>query len=254
MSAIELRGVSKRYSNGLLALAPLDLKVEPGAFLSVMGSSGAGKSTLIRLINGLEVATEGQVIVDGIQLDAATLRQVRARVGMIFQQFNLVPRLSVMTNVLTGRLSQRSTLASLLYLFREDDLRAASGALERVGLADKAWERADHLSGGQQQRVGIARALIQNPRVILADEPVASLDPVTAIEIMDLLREINRREGITVVVSLHQIELIRRYADRVIGLNGGVVVFDAPPSDISESVLERVYRLKPMVTDKLHAI
>lgn len=254
MSAIELRGVSKRYSNGLLALAPLDLKVEPGAFLSVMGSSGAGKSTLIRLINGLEVATEGQVIVDGIQLDAATLRQVRARVGMIFQQFNLVPRLSVMTNVLTGRLSQRSTLASLLYLFREDDLRAASGALERVGLADKAWERADHLSGGQQQRVGIARALIQNPRVILADEPVASLDPVTAIEIMDLLREINRREGITVVVSLHQIELIRRYADRVIGLNGGVVVFDAPPSDISESVLERVYRLKPRVTDKLHAI
>ncbi len=254
MSAIELRGVSKRYSNGLLALAPLDLKVEPGAFLSVMGSSGAGKSTLIRLINGLEVATEGQVIVDGIQLDAATLRRVRARVGMIFQQFNLVPRLSVMTNVLTGRLSQRSTLASLLYLFREDDVNAASLALERVGLADKAWERADRLSGGQQQRVGIARALVHNPRVILADEPVASLDPVTAIEIMDLLREINRQEGITVVVSLHQIELIRRYADRVIGLQGGGVVFDGPPSDISESVLERIYRTKPTVADTLHAI
>jgi len=159
MAAVELRGLSKRYPNGLLALAPLDLDIEAGSFVAVIGSSGAGKSTLIRLINGLESATSGSVTVDGIPLRAGTLRRIRSRVGMVFQQFNLVGRLSVVTNVLTGRLAQRSTLGSLFHVFRREDLEIAHAALARVGLVDKAWERADRLSGGQQQRVGAARAL-----------------------------------------------------------------------------------------------
>jgi len=241
MPAIEFQGVSKRYPNGLLALAPLSVAIEPGEFVAVMGSSGAGKSTFIRLVNGLEAATSGHIVVNGLTLAAGTLRTIRSGTGMVFQQFNLVGRLSVMANVLTGRLSHRSSLASLLYLFRHEDVEIARHALSRVGLVDKAWQRADKLSGGQQQRVGIARALAQQPRVILADEPVASLDPVTALEIMDLLREINRQDGITVVVSLHQVDLIRQYADRVLGLHRGELVFDGVPAALTDDVLRRVY-------------
>jgi phosphonate transport system ATP-binding protein len=242
MAAVELRGLSKRYPNGLLALEPLDLNIEAGSFVAVIGSSGAGKSTLIRLINGLESATSGSVTVDGIPLRAGTLRRIRSRVGMVFQQFNLVGRLSVVTNVLTGRLAQRSTLGSLFHVFRREDLEIAHAALARVGLVDKAWERADRLSGGQQQRVGAARALAQQPRLILADEPVASLDPVTAIEIMDLLQDINRRDGITLVVSLHQVDLVRRYAGRVLGLNTGRLVYDGPTGGLTEAVLRDIYQ------------
>jgi phosphonate transport system ATP-binding protein len=161
---------------------------------------------------------------------------------MVFQQFNLVGRLSVVTNVLTGRLAQRSTLGSLFHVFRREDLEIAHAALARVGLVDKAWERADRLSGGQQQRVGAARALAQQPRLILADEPVASLDPVTAIEIMDLLQDINRRDGITLVVSLHQVDLVRRYAGRVLGLNTGRLVYDGPTGGLTEAVLRDIYQ------------
>lgn len=242
MARIELVEVSKRYRNDVLALRPTTLTVEAGEFVAVMGPSGAGKSTLVRTINGLEAPSGGAVRVGGVEVGPRTVRAVRSRVGMVFQGFNLVDRLSVTTNVLTGRLSRRSWLGSVLYLFREEDLRVAHEALERVGLVDKAWERADRLSGGQRQRVGIARALAQRPEVILADEPVASLDPVTAREIMALLREINRRDGITVVVNLHQPELIRAYADRVIGMNAGAIVFDGPPGALDGTALNRIYR------------
>lgn len=242
MARIELSQVSKCYANGLLALHPSTLAIEPGQFVTVMGPSGAGKSTLIRTINGLEPVSAGEVRVGGELLTKGNARAIRARVGMVFQQFNLVDRLSVMTNVLTGRLAHRSWVGSVFYLFRQEDLSIAHEALARVGLTSKAWERADKLSGGQQQRVGIARALAQRPHVILADEPVASLDPVTALEIMSLLKEINQRDGITVVVNLHQVDLIRRYADRVIGMNAGRVVFDGTPDNLCSNTLERIYQ------------
>jgi phosphonate transport system ATP-binding protein len=161
---------------------------------------------------------------------------------MVFQHFNLVDRLSVMTNVLVGRLKHRSWLGSLLYLFRREDLTIAHEALDRVGLVDKCWERADKLSGGQQQRVGIARALAQRPKVILADEPVASLDPVSSEEIMCLLHEICRRDGITLLVNLHQVELARRFADRIVGLNDGKVVFDGSPAQLDKNALFKIYQ------------
>jgi phosphonate transport system ATP-binding protein len=194
------------------------------------------------------------VTVDGIRLRANTLRRIRSRVGMVFQQFNLVGRLSVVTNVLTGRLAQRSTVASLFHLFRREDLEIAHSVLERVGLVEKAWERADRLSGGQQQRVGAARALAQQPRLILADEPVASLDPVTAIEIMDLLQDINRRDGITLVVSLHQVDLVRRYAGRVLGLHSGRLVYDGPASGLTEALLRDIYQRPSPVGQTVEAM
>ena len=168
---------------------------------------------------------------------------------MVFQQFNLVNRLSVMTNVLTGRLAYRSWLSSAFYLFCKEDLDIAREALSRVGLTEKAWERADKLSGGQQQRVGIARALAQRPKVILADEPVASLDPVTSEEIMSLLREICEREGITVVVNLHQVDLARRFADRIIGMSSGKIVFDGHPQQMSQPELHTIYHREGIEND-----
>lgn len=242
MAQIIIKDITKVYANGFEALKGVSAEIEAGSFTVILGPSGAGKSTLLRTINGLETLTSGVVLVDGQAVTKTTLREIRSHVGMVFQHFNLVDRLSVMTNVLTGRLSHRSWLGSLLYLFQRGDMDIAHDALIRVGLTDKAWNRADRLSGGQQQRVGIARALAQQPRVILADEPVASLDPVTSEEIMGLLREICTRDGITVVVNLHQVELARRFADRVIGLNDGVVVYDGAASGLDRATLSRIYR------------
>lgn len=239
--AIAMRGVGTRYPGGVTALEPLSLTIAPGEFVALVGASGAGKSTLLRTLNGLVTATSGEVVIDGVTLSPHTRRAIRARTGMIFQQFNLVGRLNVITNVLTGRLSHRRGLASLLHRFPREDFDIAHGALERVGLTDKAWERADRLSGGQQQRVGIARALAQQPRLILADEPVASLDPGTSVEILDLLSAINRGDGVTIVVSLHQPEYVRRYASRVIGLRRGTVVFDGPPAAMDDGMLATLY-------------
>lgn len=241
MSKIIIKDVAKRYANGFEALKGVSAEIPAGSFTVILGPSGAGKSTLLRTINGLETPTSGSVQIAEQQVTQSTLREVRSHVGMVFQHFNLVDRLSVMTNVLTGRLSHRSWLGSLLYLFQRGDMDIAHDALIRVGLTDKAWNRADRLSGGQQQRVGIARALAQQPRVILADEPVASLDPVTSEEIMGLLREICDRDGITIVVNLHQVELAKRFADRVIGLNGGVVVYDGAASGLDRATLARIY-------------
>jgi phosphonate transport system ATP-binding protein len=241
MSKIVITDVAKRYANGFEALKGVSAEIPAGSFTVILGPSGAGKSTLLRTLNGLETPSSGTVQIGEQSVTRASLRQIRAQVGMVFQHFNLVDRLSVMTNVLTGRLSQRSWLGSLLYLFQRGDMDIAHDALIRVGLTDKAWSRADRLSGGQQQRVGIARALAQQPRVILADEPVASLDPVISEEIMGLLREICTRDGITIVVNLHQVELARRFADRVIGLNEGVVVYDGAASGLDRATLSRIY-------------
>jgi phosphonate transport system ATP-binding protein len=240
--AIEIRGLAKRYGNGVAALQGVDLAIAPGSFVVILGPSGAGKSTLLRCLNGLETPSAGEARIRGVRVESRSLRAIRTRVAMVFQSFNLVGRLNVMANVLCGRLGKRSTLASLVYLMRREDVAVAHRALARVGLTDRAWERADRLSGGQQQRVGIARALAQEPEVVLADEPVASLDPATSEEILDLLTGIQRRDRITMVVSLHQVEYARRYAERVIGLNDGRVVFDGTADALTPDVLESIYR------------
>jgi phosphonate transport system ATP-binding protein len=242
MAIVTIEQLEKRFNNGYQALRGVDAKIKTGSFTAILGPSGAGKSTLLRMMNGLETPTSGTVIIEGKQLDTDNLRETRSKVGMIFQHFNLVDRLSVMTNVLTGRLKNRSWLGSVFYLFRKHDLKIAHEALYRVGLTEKAWERADRLSGGQKQRVGIARALAQRPRLILADEPVASLDPVSSEEIMQLLRDICDKDGLTVIVNLHQVELAKRFADRVIGLNAGKIVFDGSPARLDQATLDHIYQ------------
>jgi phosphonate transport system ATP-binding protein len=244
VSLIRIVELNKTFGNGIKALQSVSLEIEAGSFVVVLGPSGAGKSTLLRCINRLEIPGSGTVSVAGEELNAANVRRVRSQVGMVFQQFNLVGRLNVMTNVLTGRLSHLSVfegIASLGYLFGKTDCQIAREALERVGLAARAWDRADRLSGGEQQRVGIARALAQRPRVMLADEPVASLDPVTGDGIMNLLKEICVTDKLTVIVNLHQVSLARRFADRIVGMNSGRIVFDGSPRDLNSDALKTIY-------------
>ncbi len=239
---IAIRGLRKEFGNGTKALRGVDLTVECGQFLVLLGPSGAGKSTLLRCINGLVQPTAGEITVDGAAVHQLRhLTDIRRQVGMIFQQFNLVKRLTVIENVLCGRLAHSNIFCSCLKLFPAADIDFALHCLDRVGLAEKAYQRADQLSGGQQQRVGIARALAQKPRLILADEPVASLDPRSAERVMGILRDINRQDGMTVIVSLHNIELAGRYAERVIGLRDGALVLDKRSSVLSSWEVELVY-------------
>ncbi len=249
MAIIELKDVSKIYPNDCLALAPLNLSIDAGQFVSIIGPSGAGKTTLIRLINGLEQASSGSVVTDNLKVCKHHLKKIRSRVGMVFQLFNLVDQLNVMTNVLSGRLARCHWLPSVFYLFRRSDYAAATQALKRVDLLDKAWIRADKLSGGQQQRVGVARALVQNPKVILADEPVASLDPVIGRGIIKLLKDISLHSGITVVANLHQVRMAKEFADRVIGLNAGRIVFDDTPSRLDDAALHLIYHGHPKAVE-----
>lgn len=237
---IEISALHKTYAGGFQALTDINLSIEPGEFVVLLGPSGAGKSSLLRCINGLVPFTSGSLRVGGVAVGPKTLRAVRRQAGMVFQQFNLVKRLTVLENVLCGRLAYNSWL-SALRLFPGSDIELALGALERVGLKEKADERCDRLSGGQQQRVGIARALVQRPAVILADEPVASLDPISARVVLDLLTEINARDGVTVVVSLHDIELARTYGRRIVGLHRGALVLDRPGSELTEADVRQVY-------------
>ncbi|MBN2856452.1 MAG: phosphonate ABC transporter ATP-binding protein [Halothiobacillaceae bacterium] len=249
-----MNNVVKTYPNGTAAVKGISLTIEPGSFTVILGPSGAGKSTLLRMMNGLETPTSGTVSVLETPLNRKTLRQVRRSICMVFQQFNLVGRLNVMTNVLTGRLAYRSWFGSLLHLFRQEDFDIAREALARVNLSDKAWIRADQLSGGQQQRVGIARALAQKPSVILADEPVASLDPLTSTEVLDLLKSICTSDNIAVVANLHQVEYTRQYADRIIGINGGKIIFDGPPTALTDEVIEALYRRPETTPENANAI
>jgi phosphonate transport system ATP-binding protein len=212
--------------------------------VAVIGLSGSGKSTLLRCLNRLVEPTSGQIVFDGQDVTAANeteLRRIRRRIGMVFQHFNLVHRSSVLTNVLAGRLGYVNPAWSFLNRFPAADLANARKQLERVGLAEKANNRADELSGGQQQRVGIARALMQNPDMILADEPVASLDPVLAHGIMQYLEQINQQDGVTILCSLHFLDLVHRYADRVVALNQGRLVFDGLPKDIDDQRFKDIY-------------
>lgn len=239
---LQARGLAVTYPNGHRALHPTDLSVLPGEVLVLLGPSGAGKSTLMRALNALVPPTEGSVWFEGLgeARSRSALRQLRTRAAMVFQQHQLIGRLTALDNVLTGRLGLHSGLRTLLPLPRVDRLIALQ-ALENVGLIDHALHRCDQLSGGQQQRVGIARALAQQPRVMLADEPVASLDPATAQRVLALIHDVCRSAGIAVVVSLHQVELARRYADRIVALASGRVVFDDVPAKLDPAALACIY-------------
>ncbi|MFQ3619317.1 MAG: phosphonate ABC transporter ATP-binding protein [Spirochaetales bacterium] len=232
---LEVENLTKIYPDGTVALKNVSFTVEEGEFLVVIGLSGSGKSTLLRCINRLIEPTEGTIRWKGEDItkaDPKALRRIRRDFGMIFQQFNVVHRLSVQMNVLSGRLGYVPPSFSLLYRFREEDYRRAEEALKKVGLQELAFKRAKELSGGQQQRVGIARALMQQPKVLLADEPVASLDPVLAHSILGYLEGLNKEEGITIICSLHYLDLVQRYASRVIGLRQGKLVYQGSQEDI----------------------
>ena len=241
---LEIRNLTKIYEGDVLALDDVSFQVEQGEFLAVIGLSGSGKSTLLRCINRLVEPTSGQIIWHGADITAASqdeMRRIRRKMGMVFQHFNLVTRSKVITNVMSGRLGYVNSFMSVLNRFPKSDLEMASKQLARVGITDQAFKRADELSGGQQQRVGIARAMMQEPEMILADEPVASLDPVLAHSIMQYLETINKEDGVTVLCSLHFLDLVHRYADRAIALNEGKLMFDGPPDKIDDREFKEIY-------------
>ncbi|HZG84782.1 phosphonate ABC transporter ATP-binding protein [Paenibacillus sp.] len=241
---IQLQGVTKVYGNGTKGLNNIDLTFEKGEFVAIVGLSGAGKSTLLRSINRLHEITSGDILVDGQSITrakGAQLRRIRRDIGMIFQSFNLVKRSSVLRNVLAGRVGYHSTLRTILGLFPEKDVDLAFRALERVNIVEKAYNRADELSGGQQQRVAIARVLAQEAKIILADEPVASLDPLTTRQVMDDLKNINQELGITTIVNLHDVDLARAYATRIVGLRAGEIVFDGPTAEATDEKFMEIY-------------
>ena len=239
-----VKDLVKTYPNGTQALRGVNFQVEEGEFLAVIGLSGSGKSTLLRCINRLIEPTSGTILWNDIDITAAKgkeIRMIRRQIGMVFQQFNLVKRSTVNTNVLSGRLGYVPTLPSMFHSFSKADHDRAAANLDMVDLEDKAHVRADSLSGGQQQRVGIARALMQEPKIILADEPVASLDPVLAHSILKYLEQLNKERGITVLCSLHFLDLVHRYATRAIALKDGKVVFEGLPSEIDDKQFKEIY-------------
>lgn len=244
---IKFEHVDKIYPNGLQALKDVNLEINDGEFVAIIGLSGAGKSTLLRAINKMHPISGGVVTVNGknmSDLQGKALRMMRRNIGMIFQSFNLVKRMSVFKNVLAGRVAYHSTITTLLGLFPIADKRMALEALDKVGILEKAYVRADQLSGGQQQRVALARALAQEPSIILADEPVASLDPVTTIQVMDDFSRINKEYKITIVANMHHVDLAMRYAQRIIGIKAGQIVFDGPVSAVTDQTLEMIYDRK----------
>ncbi len=241
---LKVEHLTKVYEGGTVALEDVSFEVPAGEFLAVIGLSGSGKSTLLRCINRLIEPTEGRILWNDIDITAASqedLRRIRRRIGMVFQHFNLVHRSKVLTNVLSGRLGYTNPALSLINRFSKQDLASAAHQLERFGLQERTNYRADALSGGQQQRVGIARAMIQNPEMILADEPVASLDPVLAHSIMQYLEQINQEDEVTVLCSLHFLDLVQRYSERVIALNEGKLVFSGTAAEIDDARFEEIY-------------
>lgn len=241
---LRVEKLSKTYEDGTEALRSVSFTAEPGEFIVILGKSGSGKSTLLRCVNRLVEPTQGRVFLGDDEITGASpfvLRTLRRKIGMIFQQYNLVDRLTVWTNTMTGDLGTLSSWMGLVGYFPKESINRALGHLERVGVGDKVNGRADTLSGGQQQRVGIARALMQNPQLILADEPVSSLDPASAKSIMDLLREINEKNGVTIICNLHLPDLAREYAHRVLALKQGEIVFDGAPEDLDEKTVETFY-------------
>ncbi len=243
-AALRVEHLTKIYPDGTAALRDVSFSVEPGQFVVIIGLSGSGKSTLMRCINRLIEPTSGKIFIDDddiTSLSQAEMRHLRRNIGMIFQQFNLVRRSPVVTNVLSGRLGYLPATWSLLNYFPKDEIARAMANLKRVGIAEKARTRADQLSGGQQQRVGIARALMQEPKLILADEPVASLDPATSHSVLRYVEELNKKDGITVLCALHFLSLARRYGTRILALKAGRLVYEGLPAEIDERRFKEIY-------------
>ncbi len=253
---LSIKNLVKIYDDGTRALENVSFDVDDGEFLVIIGLSGSGKSTLLRCINRLIDPTEGQIIWDGEDItiaDSKHLREIRRKIGMIFQHFNLVKRSSVLKNVLAGRLGYTNPILSLVNKFPESDIKMAYEVLERAEIIDQAHKRADELSGGQQQRVGIARALMQNPKMILADEPVASLDPVLAHSTLSYLEKINKEQNITVLCSLHYLDLVQRYATKVIGLRDGKLVYEGTGEDIRKMTDQEFKQIYGEEAERVHA-
>ncbi len=241
---IELKNVKKVYGKDIVGLQDVNLTINQGEFVVIVGLSGAGKSTLLRSINRLIDISDGDILINGESITKAKgkeLRMLRRNIGMIFQSFNLVKRSSVLRNVLTGRVGYYPTWKSSLNLFTKEDKQRAYDALKQVDLADKVYARADELSGGQQQRVAIARVLTQDPAIILADEPTASLDPQTSKRVMEDLKMLNEKHGMTVVINLHSVQLAREFGQRVIGVREGKIIYDGKMSDTSEATFDQIY-------------
>lgn len=244
---IQFQNVDKVYPNGFKALNNINLKIKQGEFVAIIGLSGAGKSTLIRCINRMHDITKGEILVNDInisKLKGKEIRKFRRKIGMIFQSFNLVNRTSVINNVLVSFVPELPAWRKYLGIFTKQNKIDALSALDKVGLLDKAYIRVDQLSGGQQQRVALARTLAQNPEIILADEPVASLDPVTTKKIMDDFKRINKDMNITVLINIHHVELALEYAERIIGVRKGEIVFDAKASEVTQEILDEIYGKK----------
>lgn len=239
---LEIKNLKKTFDSGTEALNGVNLKVKKGEFLSILGPSGSGKTTLLRSINGLETIDSGKIFFDSEKINKDNLFEVQKKTGMIFQEFNLVNNLSAINNVLTGLLNSSSKFFSMFYLFTKEQKLEALKSLETVGLLEKAYSRVDELSGGQRQRVGIARAIIKRPKLLLADEPVASLDPKAANLIMSLLKKINKDFNITVVCNLHQVDLASKYSDRIVGLLDGEIMFDKTASNINKLSIGEIYK------------
>jgi phosphonate transport system ATP-binding protein len=244
VSTLSIKHLVKVYVPGKPVLRDISLDIEGRGITAIIGPSGTGKSTLIRCINRLINPTSGEILFEGkdlAKLSGQPLREARRRIGMVFQEYNLVERLTVMENVLSGRLGYMGAWAAWRRNFKDDDIQKAFALLTRVGLADFANRRADELSGGQRQRVGIARAVMQSPGLLLADEPTSSLDPKTSVEIMEVLRDLAAENDIPVMINIHQVELGKRYAQRIIGMSGGLVVYDGAPDGMDDEVLKKIY-------------
>ena len=238
---LEINNLKKIFENGSPALKGVNLKIHKGEFVSILGPSGSGKTTLLRTINGLETSSEGEIFFDNKKVNNNNISEIQKKTGMIFQEFNLVNNLSAINNVLTGLLNSSNKLLSLFYLFSKRQKIEALRSLETVGLLEKSYSRSDELSGGQRQRVGIARAIIKKPLLLLADEPVASLDPKSSNLIRSLLKKINQEFGTTTLCNLHQVDLAKKYSDRVVGLIDGKIIFDEKSININEANLKKIY-------------
>lgn len=242
---IKFEHVGKTYPNGVEALKDVSLEIQQGEFVAIIGLSGAGKSTLIKLVNRMHDVTKGTLTVNDVVVDetlkGAKLRQFRRKIGMVFQSFNLIGRTTVIRNVLEARVAEMNVIQSLFGIYAKDDKLRALEALDKVGILEKAYTRADQLSGGQQQRVALARTIAQDPSIILADEPVASLDPITANQVMKDFARVNHDLNITVVANMHHVDMALKYAKRVIGIRDGVIIYDGPSSNVNEALLKEIY-------------